>query len=110
MFTVNIQCYNEENQFVLNVMKIDEVFFSNCKLLFLKVLKLYLFLFQHTDLSQYVEKHPGGLNAFNIKVFLSIFYSLVLYLWLVCLINTSFLIKLCDPVIQILKTMYTVYV
>ena len=24
--------------------------------------------FQHTDLSQYLEKHPGGLNAFNIKV------------------------------------------
>lgn len=28
----------------------------------------FLSLFQHTDLSQYLEKHPGGLNAFNIKV------------------------------------------
>ena len=24
--------------------------------------------FQHTDLSQYLEKHPGGLNTYNVKV------------------------------------------
>ena len=41
---------------------------------------VYSILSQHTDLSQYLEKHPGGLNAFNIKVgqnnmFISIFIS-----------------------------------
>ena len=30
--------------------------------------KSVMFLFQHTDLSQYLEKHPGGLNTFNVKV------------------------------------------
>eukprot|EP00105_Crassostrea_gigas_P029807 XP_011451861.1 PREDICTED: cyclin-dependent kinase 14 [Crassostrea gigas] len=30
----------------------------------------FVFEYVHTDLSQYLEKHPGGLNAFNIKLFL----------------------------------------
>ena len=43
--------------------------------------------FQHTDLSQYLEKHPGGLNTFNVKVrhygfissFLTICYILITF-------------------------------
>ena len=31
---------------------------------------LFLFLLQHTDLSQYLERHPGGLNPRNVKLFL----------------------------------------
>ncbi|KAK3582637.1 hypothetical protein CHS0354_001682 [Potamilus streckersoni] len=30
----------------------------------------FVFEYVHTDLSQYLEKHPGGLNTFNIKLFL----------------------------------------
>lgn len=30
----------------------------------------FVFEFVHTDLSQYLEKHPGGLNTFNVKLFL----------------------------------------
>lgn len=30
----------------------------------------FVFEYVHTDLSQYLEKHPGGLNAFNVKLFL----------------------------------------
>ena len=27
-------------------------------------------LFQHTDLSQYLERHPGGINPRNVKLFM----------------------------------------
>ncbi|GFN89567.1 cyclin-dependent kinase 14-like [Plakobranchus ocellatus] len=30
----------------------------------------FVFEYVHTDLSQYLEKHPGGLNTFNAKLFL----------------------------------------
>ncbi|KAL4217160.1 Cyclin-dependent kinase 14 [Mactra antiquata] len=30
----------------------------------------FVFEYVHTDLSQYLEKHPGGLNTFNVKLFL----------------------------------------
>lgn len=30
----------------------------------------FVFEFVHTDLSQYLEKHPNGLNTFNVKLFL----------------------------------------
>ncbi|XP_076441182.1 cyclin-dependent kinase 14-like isoform X2 [Babylonia areolata] len=30
----------------------------------------FVFEYVHTDLSQYLEKYPGGLNAFNVKLFL----------------------------------------
>lgn len=30
----------------------------------------FVFEFVHTDLSQYLEKHPGGLSPFNVKLFL----------------------------------------
>ncbi|ESO99702.1 hypothetical protein LOTGIDRAFT_141710, partial [Lottia gigantea] len=30
----------------------------------------FVFEYVDTDLSQYLEKHPGGLNAFNVKLFL----------------------------------------
>lgn len=30
----------------------------------------FVFEYVHTDLSQYLERHPGGLNAFNVKLFL----------------------------------------
>ncbi|XP_033728820.1 cyclin-dependent kinase 14-like [Pecten maximus] len=30
----------------------------------------FVFEYVHTDLSQYLEKHPGGLNAFNVKLLL----------------------------------------
>lgn len=30
----------------------------------------FVFEYVHTDLSRYLEKHPGGLNPFNIKIFL----------------------------------------
>ncbi|XP_070185640.1 cyclin-dependent kinase 14-like isoform X2 [Littorina saxatilis] len=30
----------------------------------------FVFEYVHTDLSQYLEKHPGGLNSFNVKLFL----------------------------------------
>lgn len=35
-----------------------------CKCIF------YIHFFQHTDLSQYLERHPGGLNPRNVKLFL----------------------------------------
>ncbi|KAH3826852.1 hypothetical protein DPMN_128764, partial [Dreissena polymorpha] len=30
----------------------------------------FVFEYVHTDLSQYLEKHPGGLNTYNVKLFL----------------------------------------
>ncbi|CAG2249650.1 CDK14 [Mytilus edulis] len=30
----------------------------------------FVFEYVHTDLSQYLERHPGGLTAFNVKIFL----------------------------------------
>ena len=32
--------------------------------------KFIHFFFQHTDLSQYLESHPGGLNPRNVKLFM----------------------------------------
>lgn len=31
---------------------------------------MFSFSFQHSDLAQYLERHPGGLHAHNVRLFL----------------------------------------
>ena len=47
---------------------VKQFMFVVCKTIPLCTLTVFIFCQQHTDLSQYLEKHPGGLNAFNVKV------------------------------------------